>query len=370
MAGFQGNSAFAGLDVDNPIAKASQAISDAISGFGNQLLNPMKNVNEAASGIALVDENSSAVTQSMTNYKSSTLEGIMSKSRDLVGGILNNPDLGYVLTYEDGFKVDSDQLIRIASQGLGLPINSIGSIKGDLGGAFLDELNAMTGGLSSSLYFEDGGKLKIGDGWQMNIASNLLDFVGRIDGDFGKVVNMAGINAVLNTMVYQAAQNSMYQSYESFADQYLFYSDYIDALINSLEYILGRGDLESLNEIFKIIEKEGIQQVRARYPDLIERMLSSFYFTSETHQDDYQQLAIMLDKLLVDFGGDQWWKLNTEFGLADNLVVVSSITDDAKLLLEDFEKYHPLLLSAGVFQEAPALEEFLRQIPNAIAFEN
>lgn len=370
MTLLQSVSAYSGIDVKNPIKQASQAISDAISGFGSQLINPMKNVTEASSGVALVGEKSSVVDASLTNYKSDTLSGIVSGAKDLIGGILNNPELGYILTYQDGFKVDADQLIRIASQGLGLPINSIASIKDDLGQEFLNELSGMTGGLTSGLYFEDGGKLRIGDGWQMDAANNLIGFISRIDSDFGKVVNMAGINAVVNSMIYQAAQNSMYQAYASFEDSYLWRSDYIDALINSLEYILGRGDIESINEIFNIISKEGIQKVRAQYPDLIERTLSSFYFSSQVSEDQYEELARMLDKLLTDFGGNEWFKIPTEFGPALNMVCVSGITDDAKLLLEDFDKYHPLLLCAGVFSEVDARPEFLRQFPKAINFEN
>lgn len=366
----QKTSTFGGIDVKNPIKEASRAISDAISGFGNQLINPMKNVTETTSGVALVDEKTSAVNASLTNYKSDTLTGIMDGARDLIGGILNNPDLGSILTYQDGFKVDSDQLMRIASQGLGLPINSIATIKQDLGGEFLNELSNMTGGLTSGLYFEDGGKLKIGDGWQMDIANDILGFVSRADGDFGKVVNMAGINAILNTLVYQAAQNSMYQTYGSFESQYLWRSDYVDALINSLEYILGRGDIESIDEIFRIIEKEGIQVVRAQYPDFIERILTTFYFSSDVYEDQYEELGRKLDKLLTDFGGEKWYKINTEFGEAYNFIVVSNVSEDAKTLLEAFPKYHPILLTSGMFQEAPALNEFLRQFPKAVDFEN
>ncbi|QDH47069.1 hypothetical protein PQC07_gp043 [Aeromonas phage D3] len=363
------SSTFNGVDVDNPIKKASQSIADAISGFGDQLVNPMTNVSQAETGVALVDENSSSVNASLTNYKSFTLEGIMARSRDLVGGILNNPDLGRVLTWEDGFNVDTDELFRIAAQGLGFSLNGMGDIKRSIGDSFLESLNDMTGGLSSGLYFDDQMKLKIGDGWQMDVADEFLGFVSKMDSDFGKVLNLAGVNAVLNTMVNQAAMNSMYQTYDSFADQYLFYSDYVDALINSLEFILGRGDLESMNKIFEIIEEEGIQKVRAQYPDFIERALANFYFTSDVYPEDYEEMAIMLDKVLVLYGGEDWFYSHTEFGKLVNLAVVSNISEDAKLLLGDFEKYHVLLLGAGIYQDESAYDVFLRQIPNAIDFQ-
>lgn len=371
MALLQNTSTFKGIDVENPIRKASQAITDAISGFGNQLVNPMKSVSESVnSGVALVDEASSQVTESLTSFKSDTLTGILTKTKDFMGGILNDPDIGRIFDFQDGFKVNSDELIRIASSGLGFPINGIGDIKQNLGANFLEELNSMTGGLSSGLFFDDQMKLKVGDGWQRQAGEELLGFISRMDSDFGKVLNLAGVNSVLNVMVRQAAENSMYQTYRSFEDQYLFKSDYIDALINSLEFCIGRGDLDSMNEIFTIIEKEGLQVVRSKYPDLIERTLSTFYFSNDTMEEEYEEMAKLLDRLLVTFGGPTWWVVNTEFGPATNYVVVSNITEPAKLLLSDIEKYHPLLLSAGVFQEGNALDEFLRQVPNAVNFEN
>lgn len=363
-------STFSGIDVDNPIKKATQSVADAVSGFGNQLLAPMKSVGESTTaGVALVDENSSAVTANLNNYKSDTITGIIDKTKNFAGGILNNPDIGRIFDFQDGFKVNTDELVRIASQGLGFSIGGIGDIKRNLGDNFLEELNSMTGGLSSGLYFDDGMKLKVGDGWQRQAGEELLGFMSKMDSPFGKVLNLAGVNSILNVMVRQAAENSMYQTYRAFEGEYLFRSDYINALINSLEYCIGRGDIESMNEIFSIIDKEGLQVVRSKYPDLIERTLSSFYFSNETKEEDYQALAIMLDKLLVMVGGDQWWMTGTEFGKATNYVVVSNITDPAKQLLGDFDKYHPLLLGAGKFQEAPALDEFVRQIPNAVKFE-
>lgn len=364
-------SIFSGIDIDNPIKKATQSVADAISGFGSTLVNPMKTVGESTtSGVALVDENSSVVSQNLNNYKSDTITGIVDKGRDFAGGILNNPDLGRIFDFQDGFRVNADELVRIASQGLGFSVGGIGDIKQSLGDSFLNELNSMTGGLSSGLYFDDGMKLKVGDGWQRQAGEELLGFISRMDSPFGKVLNLAGVNSILNVMVRQAAENSMYQSYRAFEGEYLFRSDYIDALINSLEYCIGRGDIESMNEIFSIIEKEGLQVVRAKYPDLIERTLSSFYFSSDVMEEDYPRLSEMLDKLLVMVGGPNWYTFDTEFGPATNYVVVSNITEPAKLLLGEYPKYHPLLLSAGRFQEGSALDEFLRQIPNAVKFEN
>lgn len=369
MSLLQTNNLFKDVDLDNPLQQASKSISDAMSGLGDQLINPMKNVSEAvSSGVALVGEKDSMLTKALTTFKSINIEKITSGATDLIGGILNNPELGNILSYEDGFKVDTDQLLRIASSGLGFSVYGIADIKSQLGGEFLNELNAMTGGLASGLYFDDGMKLRINDGWEMGAIDTLTGFLGKANPAFGAIQNLAGVNAILNTMVKQAVQNGMYQSFDTLGEQYLFRSDYIDAIINSLEYCIGKGDIQSINKIFEIIEKDGINVVKAKYPDLIERTLANFTFSSETNPEDYQQLSILLKKLCELVGGTNWYLYPTEFGNAVNLITVALISEDAKLLLSEFPEYCPFLCASGIYQEMDAKDQFLNQFPNAIAF--
>lgn len=362
---------FSTVNVDNPINQLSKSISDSVSGLTDQLINPLKTVESSSTaGVALVSESDSQLTSALTTFKSINIDKIMQGASDLVGGILNNPQLGSVVSYQDGFKVDTSQLLRIASNGLGFNVGSMTDIKDLMGQEFLNELDSMTGGLSNGLFFSDGTKLTIADGWQMAMGESLISFIGRNNTAFSGILNIAGVNAVLNTMIRQAAQNAMYQSYETFADQYLFVSDYHDAIINSMEYCIARGDIQSINKMFEIIGQEGINKVRAQYPDLIERTLAGFYFTENTYEEDYPTLAALLDKLLIEVGGPGWFTLNTDFGLATNLAVVASISEDAKLLLSTYPKYMPLLCSAGIFQDEDARDVFQRQFPKSVRFEN
>lgn len=371
MSLLQNNNLFSGIDAGNPLQTAAQSITDAMSGFGDQLVNPLKNISESiSSGIALVGEKDTMLTKVLSTFKSTNIDKITSGVSDLVGGILNSPDLGSILSYEDGFKVDTDQLLRIASQGLGYSVYGVNDIKNQLGAEFLDELNTMTGGLASGLYFEDGTKLRINDGWEMGAIDVLTGFLGKNSTAFAKIQNLAGVNAILNTMLKEAARNGLYQSFDQFQDQYLFASDYLAAIINSLEYCIGKGDVKSINRIFEIISSDGLFVVKAKYPDLIERMLGNFTFSSETNQEDYEQLGLLLKRLCEMVGGTQWYSYQTQFGTAVNLATVAQISDDAKLLLSDFQEYVPFLCAAGIYQEIDAKEAFLSQFPNAIAFEN
>ena len=371
MSLLQNNNLFKGVDLDNPLQSASKSISDAMSGFSDQLINPLKNISESvSSGVALIGEKDSMLTKALTTFKSINIEKIQSGVTDMIGGILNSPDLGSILTYEDGFKIDTDGLMRIASQGLGYNIGGIADIKSQLGQGFLDELNSMTGGLASGLYFDDGMKLRISDGWEMGAIDTLTAFLGKSSPAFAKIQNLAGVNSILNTMLKQAAQNGMYQTFDQFRDEYLFASDYVDAIINSLEYCIGKGDIQSINKIFEIITTDGLHVVRAKYPDLIERMLANFTFSSETNPEDYTTLGNLLKTLCELVGGTNWHLYQTEFGPAVNLITVSLISDDAKLLLSDYPEYCPFLCASGIYQETDAKEHFLSQFPNAIAFED
>lgn len=362
----------AGSGDNNPFTQLSKSISDTITGLGSTAINPLKAVDASTtSGVALVSEGDSMLTKALTTYKSINIDKIISGASDLVGGILNNPDLGRIMTYEDGFKVDTSELLRIASQGLGFNVGSMTDIKGQMGQSFLDELDQMTGGLSNGLFFSNGdGKLVIADGWQMSVGESLIGFIGRNNEAFSGIVNIAGVNSVLNVMIRQAAQNAMYQSYESFGDQYLFESDYHNAIINSMEYCIGRGDIQSINKMFEIIGKDGIHKVRAQYPDLIERTLVGFYFTENTYEEDYAQLGVLLNNLLVTVGGDNWHLMQTEYGAVYNLAMVSSISENAALLLSAYPQYIPMLAASSMFGDENALDVFQVQFPKAVRIEN
>lgn len=371
MGLLQKSNLLADIDMNNPIDQLSKSLNDTISGLNDQIINPLKSTFETASGgVALVSENDSMLTKALSTFKSINIEKISEGTSNLIGGILNNPDLGSIFTYEDGFKVNSEELMRIASQGLGFNIGGVADIKQQLGDSFVEELNSLTGGLTQGLFFADGTKLTIADGYERGMAEALIGFIGRNDSAFGQILNIAGVNSVLNVMIRQAAENAMYQSYDSFKGEYLRLEDYHSALINSMEYCIAQGDVRSLERMLEIIGEDGLNKVRAQYPDLIERTLGGFKFTNETYEEDYPKLRDLLEKLLITVGGNDWYRVATEFGMATNLAVVNNISDDAKLLLSDYDKYLPLLCSAGLFVDEDAVEVFLADFPNAVRFEH
>lgn len=368
MTLLQKSSIFDGVNLGNTLQEASRSIGEVVSGLTNNLVNPFKTVSDSvSSGVALVSETSSELNANLSTYRSSAIEGIQTSLKNLTGGILNSPDLGRVLSYRDGFKVNTNELLRIGSKGLGFNLTSMQDLKQQLGDAFVDELDSMTGGLARGLVYADGTKLGIADDWQMSMGQSLLDFMGKDDGKFGTIVNMAGVNSILNTMVYETARTGIYDGFRTYESQYLFQDDYHNALINSLDIVIGRGDIHSIQAILDIIEQEGMNKVRARYPNLIETMLSGFYFSDETTPQDYPQLRTLLLDVCTRVGGPSWYKTHSWYGEVTNVALVNFISHDAMLLLEEVEELIPLLSSAGIFSEYPARDIFLADFPKAIS---
>lgn len=365
-------SMFEGLDVGNTLSKATNEIQNTISGLTDQMINPFKSAGNAISdGVALVDENTTQLTSTLSSFKSSTLDKIGSTLKNITGGLLDSPDLGRILDLSDGFKVNTDELLRIASNGLGFNISSISGIKDQLGDAFLGELNSMTGGLMNGLVYQDGSKFSINDSWKYDTGKTLLDFLGRQDNKFGHIINLAGVNSILNTMLDQTMQNGIYDSYESFRPNYVYESDYKDALINGLQFCLGNGDLESLNKILEIISTEGANKVKAKYPTFTEQLLSSFTFTNSTNPEQYPELKTKLLNVLTLVNGSDWYTTYNGVTKSNlpNVAIVSYITNDAKLLLEGETALIPLLACTGLFYPGDAKETFKTDFPNAIPYE-
>lgn len=371
MGLLQSNNVLADVDMNNPLDKLSKSIKDSVSGLSDQVINPLKSAFETSEGgVALVSESDSLLTKSLTTFKSLNIEKITQGMTNLIGGILNDPNLGNILSYEDGFSVNPSELMRIASQGLGFNVGSTGDLKNVLGDEFMKELDSMTGGMSNSLFFLDQDRLVVRDGYQKSIVESVIGFTARNNEAFAGIVNIAGVNSVLNVMINQAAQNGMYQSYESFGDQYLFQSDYTNALINSMDYCIARGDVKSLEKMLELIGQDGLNKVRAQYPDLIERTLTGFTFDRNTYEEDYPKLSVLLETLLTTVGGNDWYRTSSSYGMVTNLAVVNSISKDAKLLLSSYEKYRPLLCTSGIFRDENALDVFLRDFPKAVKFEH
>lgn len=370
MTLLQKNNMFEGVNLDNPLQKASQSMSDTVTGLDKQILAPLKSASDSVqSGVALVKENETKIMSNVSTFMSQAIKGIDEGLKSITGGLLNLGNVGDLVKYEDGFKVNTDGLLRIAGQGLGFNINSMQDLKQQIGDGFLNQLDDLTMGLSRGLFYADGTKFGINDNWQLDMGTQLIDFLTRAGGeDFANVVNTAGINAVLNTMLQETIKNGIWSGYPVFKDNYIFESDYHDALIDGIMYAIGNGDVKSLQSILDIIQAEGANKVRAKYPKLIEETLMNFRFTDGTNPEDYPQLKTMMLDVFVRVFGPDWYKYPTQFGMKTNMALSSFISDDAKLILSEERDLIGLLCGAGIFMDTPARDVFLTHFPKAINF--
>jgi len=375
MSLIQNSSIFDGVNLNNSLQKANQSMAGTVSGLDKQTINPFKSIaSSVQEGVATINEKETAILNNLSSYRSAIVEGINNGLENLTGGLFNLSNFGSIIKYEDGFKIDTDELLSIGSKGLGFNINSMQDLKQQIGDGFLEELNKVTFGLADGLFMVDaegnGIKLHLANDWKYNMGTTLIDFLGKDDPEgFGSIVNIAGMNAILNKMMDESIRNGLWQGYGRFSDMYTFQSDYHDALINGIDIALGKGDVESLNTIIDIIQKEGVAKVHAKYPDLVERMLANFTLNRDVTPGEYPLVAAKLLKVFTVIAGPDWYKYPTQFGMALNLGLVSSISDHAKMILVDTDELGPLLCASGVFVEQSALEKFKSDFSNAIVFQ-
>lgn len=363
-------SLFEGVDLSNKIQQASRSMNETVGSLTTQLINPFKSVTETVqSGVALISEGQSVIAKNISDYKSQALTHINNTMKNLTGGMLNVADLSRIVTYQDGFKVNTDELLRLGSKGLGFNVYSMQDLKQQIGDGFLNQLGQMSGGLSDGLVFFDGTKLRIADDWKMNMGQDIISFLGKDDPDgFGAVFNIAATNSILNAMLGQTVKYGMYQGFKNYGDMYIYASDFHDELINSLTFAISRGDSKSIETILDLISKEGIKKVKAKYPLLIEDMLKNFNFSSSETSADYPAIKASLLKVISLTGGENWYKYPTQFGMAINTGLTSSISEDAKLLLSSEPDLIPLLATAGTFLDQSAKDVFIADFPKAVVF--
>ncbi|EBY9763893.1 hypothetical protein D5W64_12340 [Salmonella enterica subsp. enterica serovar Saintpaul] len=364
-------SLFEGVDLGNKIQQASRSMNETVSGLTTQLINPFKAVTDATqSGVALISEKQSQIASTITSYKSAALNHISETMKNLTGGLLNVSDIGRIVTYEDGFKVNTDELLRIGSKGLGFNVYSMQDLKQQIGDGFLGELNKMSGGLAGGLIYADGTKLRIADDWKLNMGQDVINFLAKDDPDgFGSIMNVAATNSILNAMLGQTVKYGMYQGFKNYGDMYIYASDYHDALMDSMSFAIARGDAQSIEKILEIIEKDGVAKIQQMYPELIENLLKNFNFGSSEVDADYPAIRASLLKVIDLVGGENWYLYPTQFGMAINTGLTSTISEDAKTLLSTETKLVPLLATAGVFQDMSAKDVFINDFPTAVVFK-
>lgn len=362
-------SSFEGFDISKIAVQQKKSISNSVSGFTNQVVNPIKStISDLQSGIALIKDTDKQIMNKLYTYKSTTIDMINDYMGSLTGGKISIADFGRVISYKDGFKVDSDELMRMASKTLGFNIGNISGLKDQLADEFLNELNSMTLGLSDGLFQQNGDRVTISGDWDKNIGESVFNFLSSGDDEFKTVRNFSASNAILNTMVKQNAAIGFVEGYRGFGGMYLYQSDYFDALISTIPTLLSRGDVNSLDEILKILDDTGRYAVTAKYPEFVETVLSNFQLPANTLPENYEQYKIKLVNVITKIAGENWMMKPTFMGDVINVGLVSKISDDSKTILQRVPEYIPFLCVSGMISKDTAGNVFKTNFPDAVTF--
>lgn len=365
--GVTASSVFDGYDISGILKERTKVISESVSGFTNQTVNPIKStIADLKSGIALIKDTDQKLMNQLFSYKSSVIETINDYMGSLTGGKISLADFGSVISYRDGFKVDSDALVRMAGKTLGFNIGSISSIGNDLSREFLNELNSMTLGLSNGLFQVDGGRVTIAGDWDRNIGNSVFDFLSSGSSSFRTVNNFAASNAILNTMVRQNATIGFVEGYGAFKDMYLYESDYHDALVSNIPLLLQRGDVNSLKEILNIISETSLYTVKSRYDNFSELVLSNFNLPEGTLPENYDDYKNTLLEIIKKVNGENWNKSYTFMGWVLNMAMVTNISEDSKTVLMREDSLVPFLCTANMFNKESALDTFKADFPDTV----
>lgn len=326
-----------GLDISSSLREKTQSIGQSVSHLTNQTINPIKStVSDIQSGIALIKDTDRQFLNQLHTYRSETINTINDYLSSLTGGHFNFDDFGSVVSYKDGFKVNSSELTRLASNAIGFNISSIDTIKNDLSNEFLSELNEMSLGLSNGLFQNENGKITISGDWDKQIGDSVFAFLTNSSSDFHTVRNFAAANAVLNVMVYKNADIGFVEGFAAFKDLYLYESDYHAALINCIETLLRKGDINSLDEVLKILDQESIMSVNVIYPKFAETVLSTFSLPETALIEEQTTYGEKLITIIEKVNGDSWMMSKTFYGSILNIGLVTKVSDDSKTVVEAY----------------------------------
>lgn len=363
----QSLSIFDGFDISNALKDKTKTIKESVSGFTNQTINPIKStIQDLKSGIALVKDNDKKILNQLYSYRSEVIETINDYLGNLTGGKISLADFGSVISYKDSFKIDTDQLTKLAGRALGFNISSIDGIGEDLSREFLNELNSMTLGLSDGLFQMDGGKITIAGDWDMNIANGVFNFLSSGNLDFKTVNNFAAANAVLNTMIKQNASIGFVEGFASFKNMYLYKSDYYSALINVIPTLLSRGDINSLKEILRLLDENSLYRVKSTFDNFAELVLKNFNLPDDALPEEYDEYKNILLEIITKVHGDNWYRSYTFMGWVYNLGLVNSISESSKLVLQKESSLIPFLCVSSMFNSDTAINVFKRDFPDVV----
>ena len=359
-------SIFDGFNLTDTLNKFKTSTDQAMSKVKDSTLTPMDVTGDRMKeGAALLKPTDTSVTKTIGTYKStavSELDGIIGM---LSGGLLNTKDLtGAIRMGPNGLGLSTDAILAAASTQAGFPISSAASGMRRLASGITTEFRKLTGIDVGGLVTSDGKSFGVSGNWRTYLGQATLDQINSLTG-INDFIDVSMQTALYNSVMQSAAQLGMKDSYKSIYDLYQNQRSARDILIDAIRTMITNGDIESIDEVVKLMDQDGINSINAIYPDFIETLFRSFHFAEDVYVDQYGALREKLLGFLVKICGPNWWMRSTQFGNAYNMAVINSASTDMITLLSGMDELAPLLCSAGMFNEGNAITMLKQQFRDA-----
>lgn len=368
---------FDGLDLSKNVTNFKSGVENLMRDVRTNSLTPAdvttKNMSD---GVALKTSNDTAVEGTITSYRSTAVDQLNGIIGSMSGGLLNFKNITKAVRMgRDGVTFDVGDILGTVSSEMGYQINSGGGrgmngamqkIARDLSGEF----NRITGLNLGQILTTDGSKFAVNRNWRGMVGNETFKLLTRYGG-IDEYIDVSVQAALYSTIMKQAASLGMRDAYSRIYRQYpsgmARYAR--DAVLEAISEMITNGDILSVKAVADLLDKEGKSVILSKYPNLVEKIFSSFRFDDDVTPEDYPELRKVILDLLNDLIGPRWYYRQTEFGPALDLAVINTAGKDMVTLLSGVDELVPLLCTAGVFREYPATMELRKQFPTAAKFD-
>lgn len=368
---------FGGLDLAPSLATFKKDTNNSMRRVREDSLTPMdvssKNMEK---GVALKTARDTGLKGTVTEYRDTVVNALDGIIGAVSGGFLNTKDITRAIKVgRDGVTFDENNILRAVSTQMGYPITSQSGAMRQVAGDISKEFSRITGLNIGRILTSDGKTFKVNKNWRGQMGGEVFRQLTKFAGidDF---IDVSVKSSVYNSLYYNSARFGMKDSYRRIWNTYPIGFEKIrrDATLEALQYMITNGDIDSIDEVLKILDEDdgGLEANRkiiaAKFPNFIEVLFSNFRFDDDVFPEDYPAVLARLLSVLERIRGKDWWLTYTEFGYVLNLSIMTRCGKDMRTLLSGYEPMIPLLCVMGKYSEEPATSVLKRDFRGAAQF--
>lgn len=357
---------FDGLDLGSSLNMFKKQTNTQMGTVKEGVLTPMDVTGDKLKeGVALVKPQDTSIKGTITEYKSSAvseLDGIIGM---LSGGLLNTKAITKAIKIgPNGVTLSDDAILSSASGQMGVPVSGKTSAMRKLASMISTEFKNITGTNINGLITSDGKGFRVNQNWRTSVGRETLSLINKFTG-INEFIDTSVQHAMYNSVMQMAAGLGMKDSYKSIYDLYKDRRTAQQIMVDSVRTMIANGDIESIDAVLALLDQSGINAINAGYPEFIKTLFRSFRFDSDVYPEDYPALRDKLLVILERVCGPNWWMAYTQFGMAYDLTLINSASEDMITLLSTVDYLIPMICTAGMFSERSAVYELQRVLKNA-----